>query len=179
MSRPIETSEEKQRHARERKELERELFGINHETSPQDSRTVQSQKLLANLKAHHAELAALLQEIDEHDYEDTVYRFYHGSFKVYGAPSLVRQIVDALRSVAPEDTRLSPYFEEIMDAGAEKRFEREHNQEWTRHTRPFLEAFFHARYFLEMAVKYGDELDEVPYLMPSGWAVLLCLYGIR
>jgi hypothetical protein len=26
-------------------------------------------------------------------------------------------------------------------------------------TRPIIEAFTHARYFLEMAVKYGAELD--------------------
>jgi hypothetical protein len=28
-----------------------------------------------------------------------------------------------------------------------------------------LEAFFHARYFLEMACKYGKELEETPDVM--------------
>lgn len=60
-----------------------------------------------------------------------------------------------------------------------KRFEMAHNQEWTRHTRPFVEAFFHARFFLEMAVKYGRELESAPTTLPSGWAALLCLYGMR
>ena len=46
-------------------------------------------------------------------------------------------------------------------------------------TRVFLEAFFHARFFLEMAVKYGKELPASPTLLPSGWAALLCLYNIR
>jgi hypothetical protein len=42
-----------------------------------------------------------------------------------------------------------------------------------------LEAFFHARYVLEMAVKYGDDLDEPTNLLPSGWAGLLYLYNLR
>jgi hypothetical protein len=42
-----------------------------------------------------------------------------------------------------------------------------------------LEAFFHARYFLEMAVKYGRELELPPTLLPSGWAALLYLYNLR
>ena len=32
------------------------------------------------------------------------------------------------------------------------KFEDEHNKEWSKHTGPFVEAFFHARYFLEMAL---------------------------
>jgi hypothetical protein len=54
-----------------------------------------------------------------------------------------------------------------------------HNQQWTAHTRVFLEAFFHAKYFLEMAVKYGKELQAAPTMLPSGWAALLCLYDLR
>jgi len=42
-----------------------------------------------------------------------------------------------------------------------------------------LEAFFHAKYFLEMAVKYGKQLEEPPQRCPSGWASLLTLYKIR
>ena len=41
------------------------------------------------------------------------------------------------------------------------------------------EAFFHARYFLEMACRYADDLEEPPSLLPSGWAGLLYLYGLR
>ena len=42
-----------------------------------------------------------------------------------------------------------------------------------------LEAFWHAEYMLRMAIRYGKELDEAPSLLPSGWAALLYLYGIR
>jgi hypothetical protein len=37
----------------------------------------------------------------------------------------------------------------------------------------------HARYMLEMAVKYGIELDGTPRFLPSGWAALLYLYDLR
>jgi hypothetical protein len=46
-------------------------------------------------------------------------------------------------------------------------------------TRPILEAFFHARYFLEMVCRYGRELAEPPSPLPSGWAAVLYLYGLR
>ena len=83
-------------------------------------------------------------------------------------------------SLAPEGARFPQMFREIIDAGAGgKEFEVAHSQEWTRHTRPFVEAFFHARFFLEMAVKYGKELETAPASLPSGWAALLCLCGMR
>jgi hypothetical protein len=46
-------------------------------------------------------------------------------------------------------------------------------------TRPIVEAFFHARFFLEMAVRYGNELDKAPHMLPSGWAALFYLYELR
>jgi hypothetical protein len=138
-------------------------------------------ELLANIKARGSELAELLKEINSHwVYEDLVYRFYHQSFKVYYLQEHTKAIVSVLRSVAPIGVTFSPMFEEIIQAGASgKQFELKHNQEWTFHTRMFLEAFFHAKYFLEMAVKYGKELETAPNIMPSGWAALLCLYNLR
>ena len=52
------------------------------------------------------------------------------------------------------------------------------NTIWNHHTRPILEAFFHARFFLEMAVRYAD-LPVPPNPLPSGWAALLYLYELR
>ena len=140
-----------------------------------------NEELLANIKARMPELEQLLVEMSSHwSYEDPVYRFYYGSFKVYDLQEQTRRIVEVLESLAPEGAVLSSLFREIMGAGADgKKFEMDHNQEWTRHTRPFVEAFFHARFFLEMAVKYGEELDTAPTTLPSGWAALLCLYGMR
>ena len=141
-----------------------------------------SNELLANIQARLPELEYLLEEMSSHwEYEDTVYRFYHQSWKVYERQELTKSIVDVLRSLAPAGiTAFNSMFEEILhDGAAGKKFESAHNQEWTRHTRPILEAFFHARFFLEMAVRYGNELETSPSSLPSGWAALLCLYELR
>ena len=53
------------------------------------------------------------------------------------------------------------------------------NARWDAATRPLLEAFFHANYFLRMTIKYGHELNEPPEMLPSGWAALLCLFNLR
>ena len=73
-------------------------------------------------------------------------------------------VVRSLR-VKPKDRdrqhrELNPYFQRIVTEGTGKRFDISHNQHWLRHARPILEAFFHARHFLEMICKYAEELDE-------------------
>lgn len=73
---------------------------------------------------------------------------------------------------------LHPWFREIVARGTGKQFSSEHNANWTEVTRPILEAFFHARFFLEMAVRYA-ELESPPSPLPSGYAALLYLYGLR
>lgn len=124
-------------------------------------------------------LRALLAEIEGHwCYEDGVYRFYHESFKVYGLAQATKQIVAALRALAPE-LEVHPYFAEILAEGTDRVFEQEHNTRWTAVTRPIVEAFMHAKYFLEMAVKYGAALEAPPRVMPSGWAALLYFFGLR
>lgn len=113
-------------------------------------------------------------------YEDHIYRFYYHSFKVYSIQDNTKMIVDALKSIAPDGCTFCKEFKEIIEAGASgKKFESKHNANWTYHTRVFVEAFFHARFFLEMAVKYGKELETSPAMLPSGWAALLCLYNLR
>jgi hypothetical protein len=44
---------------------------------------------------------------------------------------------------------------------------------------PFLEAFFHARHFLEMAVPSARELHDPPIQLPTAWATLLYLYQMH
>jgi hypothetical protein len=138
-------------------------------------------ELLTNIHAKLPELTELLKRVSSHwVYEDRVYRFYHQSFKVYDIQDETKRIVEALRSVASRGGSVNPWFDEIYQAGASgERFEDEHNEQWTMHTRPFLEAFFHAKFFLEMAVKYGKELQTAPETLPSGWAALLYFYNMR
>ena len=138
--------------------------------------------LLQNIKNNLPELETLLENSDSHwEEEDKVYRFYHHSFKVYEIQHSTQLIVDALEKISPnDDKKMNQWFCSIIKEGVSgKRFDISHNSEWERHCRPFLEAYFHAKYFLKMAVKYGKELDNAPDALPSGWAALLELYCIR
>lgn len=142
-----------------------------------DPRLKQNQDLLASIKRGLPQLEAMLDRANgEWGLEDGVYRFYHQSFKVYGIQAATLTIVNALAALGP---LTDVYFKEIVDEGTGKKFDESHNAAWTKHTRPIVEAFFHAHYFLTMVVKYGRELEEAPNLLPSGWASVLSLYGQR
>ena len=137
------------------------------------------QDLFSNLKNKLSLLERLLQKSNEHwEYEDPIYRFYHQSHKVYGLQILTNEIVSMLQSLMP-DSSLNSYFNKIIQEGTNKTFSIESNEDWLQNTRTILEAFFHAKFFLEMAVKYGNEFDAPPNLLPSGWAAFLYLYNLR
>jgi len=97
---------------------------------------------------------------------------------VYQLQNHTVAIVEKLQSLLP-GRKLNEYFIQIVAEGTGKAFSPQHNQIWLETTRPIVEAFFHARYFLQMAVKYGRELEYPPRVMPSGWAALLYLYNLR
>jgi hypothetical protein len=134
--------------------------------------------LVARLRERRSALSDLLAAYSDHwRYEDCVYRFYHQSFKVYAIQQQTEAIVAALGDLAP-GRPLNEWFVQIMKAGTGQQFELEHNARWLEVTRPMLEAFFHARFFLEMAVRYST-LDGPPRPLPSGYAALLYLFGLR
>ncbi len=144
---------------------------------PQAQRPLEVQ-LLSNLKARRVYLETALSKASDHwGIEDPVYRFYHQSFKVYWLQSQTEAIVRELGELVPRQP-LHPWFLEIVRQGTGRRFTPEDNSRWTEVTRPILEAFFHARFFLEMAVRYGL-LEEPPTPLPSGYAALLYLFGLR
>jgi hypothetical protein len=147
---------------------------------PQDSdNRPEVQTLFNNLSEKLPVLEDLLIRCSAHwEYEDPIYRFYHQSFKVYGLQEQTLEIVSTLQSLSP-DNLLNDWFMHIVQEGTDKTFSMEDNKNWLTVTRPILEAFFHARFFLEMAVKYGKELEFPPRLLPSGWAALLELYNLR
>lgn len=136
-------------------------------------------QLLLMAKTRLPLLKKLLADVSGHwGYEDLIYRFYHQSFKVYGIQSQTQKIVTELRALAPH-LQLNASFEKIVSEGTEKEFDTIQNQNWLIHTRPMIEAFFHAKYMLEMVCKYAEALNEAPQLMPSGWASVLYLYNLR
>ena len=137
------------------------------------------EELLGNLNASAAALRQLRRACDDHwGYEDPVYRFYHQSFKVYALQATTTRIVMALEGLRPGHP-LHPWFAQIVRAGTGREFTPDDNARWSDATRPVVEAFFHARYFLEMAVRYAGRFEAAPRVLPSGWAALLELYGLR
>jgi len=144
----------------------------------EEERTRLEALLLDRLKQRKADLEKMLPEMSGHwGYEDNFYRFYHGSFKVYGVQTATERAVKLLGELLPE-RKLNMAFDRIIREGTGKKFEMAHNREWDRHTRPMLEAFAHAKFMIEMAVRYAD-LPAPPQPMPSGYAALLYLFDLR
>ncbi len=134
--------------------------------------------LLERLKQRKADLRKMLDVMSDHwTYEDHFYRYYHGSFKVYRARNTTAQAVKLLRELLPE-RELNLSFEKIISDGAGTEFNLRDNKNRDGHTRSILEAFAHAKFMIEMAVRYAD-LPEPPQVLPSGYAALLYLYDLR
>jgi hypothetical protein len=139
----------------------------------------QESLLLSKIAVNLPKLESMLASVNQKwIYEDLTYRFYHQSFKVFGLQAHTVAIVEMLQSLAP-DLSMNPWFLDIVRSGTGKEFRLEDNQNWTEITRPILEAFFHARYFLEMICIYGKQLESPPNILPSGWAAVLCLFNLR
>jgi hypothetical protein len=137
------------------------------------------QKLLESIKAHLPELEKLLFRFRS-DYEDRMYRFYYQSFKVYGLQESTKDALNLFKRIgAVNESNLCDWFEDIIAAGTGLEFKTDHNENWALHTRPIVEAFLHAKYFMEMMVKYGTEMDTAQSTLPTGWAAILCLYNQR
>jgi len=136
-------------------------------------------RLLHALREKRGELTAQLERLDSHwGAEDAVYRFYHQSFKVYSVQAGTLQTVALLQSLLPERP-LNTWFTQIIKDGTGHTFDPSHNTAWLPHTRPILEALFHAHYFLKMACRYAAEFESMPQLLPSGFAALLYLFELR
>ncbi len=96
---------------------------------------------------------------------------------MFGLQERTQAIVTLLQTLAPERS-FCPRFLAIIEAGTGREFDPADNGTWDAVTGPIVEAFLHARFFLEMAVRYS-KVDRPPDLLPSGYAALLCLYGLR
>jgi hypothetical protein len=190
MEQRMAASRKKKDERRERKRLERDLEeNGTPSSSPEKAATAspaidprpEVNALLANLKKDRTRKAlnVLVQACSgEWTYFDPVYRYYHQSFKVFGLQAETLELVAALQALAPE-RKLNARFMKIVTEGTGKTFELEHNRRWDEVTRPIVEAFFHARFFLECAVRSARTLRAPPQLLPSDWAALLYLFDLR
>lgn len=137
--------------------------------------------ILERLRENAEELEKLYVSLNnEWGLEDTVYRFYHGSFKVYRATSDLQNFWGLIHKVAGEDLKVDASLTSIVEPMLDKKFDFKVNQNWDAETRPIIEALFHVKYFIDMMYKYSKELGvEAPSLLPSGWASVLYLFGSR
>lgn len=133
--------------------------------------------LLARLRHKKPDLRQMFEEMSSHGhYEDHFYRYYHGSFKVYNTQTTTEKAVRLLGDLLPE-RKLNMAFEDIIREGTGKEFGAE-NQDGERTPRAILEAFSHAKFMIDMAMRYAD-MSEPPKTLPSGYAALLYLYDLR
>lgn len=144
-----------------------------------EERLARDQMLLDILKRELPQLEDLLARMRGW-YVDRMYRFYYQSFKVYDMQEFTTEAVELFRSFGSEVNQpLNKWFEAIVAEGTGKTFEFEHNREWLRHTRPIVEAYWHAMYFVEMMVLCARTIDRAESVLPSEWAAVLMLYGMR
>jgi hypothetical protein len=142
-----------------------------------------------NLKAKLPELKRLLADVSAGS-EEPIYRFYDQSFEMDDICDLTDAIVKALRTLS--ERPFNKYFDRIIREGSpggqpiqEGDFKVRLSglsieDEWLKTARPKLEAFFHAKFMLEKAVRYGEGLKDMPtHFLPSGWAALLYLFDLR
>ena len=184
--------------------LSREYKFEDYERDHEDDEGTKELSLIAAIKTRLPELKQLRDSANaEWLYEDGVYRFYHGSFKVFVLQDFTERVVELILNLAP-DRMLDRRFLEIMAAGTSKEFRAEKQEGQGDLPRHIVEAYFHARYFVEMLCKYGEhaaELEESvhrlvqiiarrkrekpPYPLfegdplPSGWAAVLELFHLR
>ena len=136
--------------------------------------------LLENIKKYLKEAEGLKVECEDHwGAEDLVYRYYHHSFKVYQLQWYTEQVLKLIEKINPDGCELNSTFMRIILNGTNKKWEHGDNMRWDYETLPILEAYFHAKYFLDMMIKYGNELNKAPDALPSGWASVLYLYNLR
>jgi hypothetical protein len=144
-----------------------------------DLRHRRASELLQNIKDNRNRIEALLDSFKRSE-PDLVYRFYHQSFKVFGMVQKIRDANKLFSDLAPETTFLNQWYVKITRTALAKKFEgSDTNHRWLETTLPVMQAFWHAKYFLEQMLIAADELDEAPQILPSGWAAVLYLYDLR
>lgn len=135
------------------------------------------QEILDSIKKYLPEIIELKNKCEEEwGSEDSIYRFYHQSFKVYYLQDTIKECVELFKKIG-NGRELNEWYLQIIKEGTENKFSLEHNKDWLKFTRPIVEAYFHSKHFLDMMVKYQNV--EVNQLLPTGWAMILYLYNSR
>jgi hypothetical protein len=135
--------------------------------------------LFLRIKARLPELQELARTLEEAE-EDGVYRFYHGSYKVFYLQDAVKEAFALIKEIGGESDPPNFEYARIVEAGTAHNFQGERtNTNWDAETKPILEAFWHTKYFINMMVKYARELDTVEMPLDFGVAAVLYLFELR
>ncbi len=109
--------------------------------------------------------------------DDLMFRFYTQSPKSYKLQDATLSMVRALMDLLPNRPPCARFLE-IIGEGTNKEFHLSHNEDWNEHVRPILEAFFHARFFLEKAIYCSASLEDNNVIMGSEWSALKTLFDL-
>lgn len=135
--------------------------------------------LLDRIKKGAADLQVQLDLADqEFGAPDLFYRFYTQSFKTFRIQQYTAKFMECIQTVAG-DEKLHPWFLGIIAEGTDKVFDLSHNNEWLKHTRPMMEAYFHSRMVVEQMLWCSKNLTKAENWLDSPWAAVLTIYNLR
>ena len=134
--------------------------------------------LFFSIKSRLTELEVLARDLEEAE-EDGVYRFYHGSNKVFFLQSPVKAAFSLIKEIGGEDDPPNFEYARIVEAGTAHQFSETTNGNWEAGITPILDAFWHTKYFINMMVKYANELEAVESPLQPGMATVLYLFELR
>jgi hypothetical protein len=136
-------------------------------------------ELLQNIKSHLDDLKQLRSSLNEL-WDFTSYRFrgQRNEQNMLRAQQQIGKIAHLLRRISPRDRAFHTFFQQIIDDGINARLDCVSNRERFANERQVLKSFFQMTYFLEIAIKYGEMLDDLPEDPPFGWSALLSLYRL-
>jgi hypothetical protein len=141
-------------------------------------RRVTLEKLDGSVSSHGCrrwkleELACDLEESEE----DGVYRFYHGSNKVFFLQDPVKEAFTLIKEIGGESDPPNFEYARIVEAGTAHQFSETTNENWEAETKPILDASSHTKYSINMMVKYAKELETVESPLEPGVVAVLYLW---
>lgn len=151
-------------------------YGVDYFEKPDEA--PQINLLFERMCAQKDELAALYQQKKDDYWVHGFYRFYHGSFKVYGVQIATKEIVATFRALMPEYP-LHEDFELILSKGTGLVFSKDVNRKWAESTSPMVLAYWHAMMFLECMLVCIEEMDTPRCTISEEWGTVLHLYNLR
>lgn len=134
--------------------------------------------LFLRIKARLPKLESVARDLEEIE-ENGIYRFYHGSYKVFYLQDPVKEAFTLIKEIGGESDPPNFEYARIIEAGTAHQFTATTNENWEAETKPILEAFWHTKYFVNMMVKYGKELEKVERALQPGMAAVLYLFELR